>query len=108
VLLSTMKELCSEKTVILLAYGKERAAIPKFFELAAEHFDIEQIPDSALEPCHEATPWSTHRHCKNEAYSEDKLDGKLRTDFTIKAESRMKFGVKIQSPKFHFPFGTSN
>lgn len=55
-----MKELSSEKTITLLAYGKERAAIPKFFELAAEHFDIEQIPDSTLEPCHEATTWSTH------------------------------------------------
>ncbi len=32
-----------------IAYGKERAAVPTFFELAQRSFALEFIPDSELE-----------------------------------------------------------
>ncbi len=34
---------------MFIAYGKERAAVPTFFELAQRSFALEFIPDSELE-----------------------------------------------------------
>jgi hypothetical protein len=47
-LIATLRQLCDAHTVVIIAYGKERAATPSFLEQASEHFHLEHVPDSEI------------------------------------------------------------
>jgi len=49
-LLATMHTLSRPGTIMLLAYGRERAAVPCFFELAAAHWTIEHLDEKLVAP----------------------------------------------------------
>jgi len=48
-LVNTFLALCADNGVILIAYGKERAAIPTFFDLCTPYFNIQEIPNTELD-----------------------------------------------------------
>lgn len=50
-LISSLRDLASKESIVIIAYGKERAAAPNFLELAAEHFDLTFVEDEKLNTC---------------------------------------------------------
>jgi len=59
ILLSTMAALCTPVNEgeaageVILSYGKHRAAIPVFFEQAAEYFELHHVPKEDMPPIKE-------------------------------------------------------
>lgn len=52
-LIASLAALCSPGTTVLVAHGRNRPAEPEFKAAAQQHFSIELVPSSELDPVYQ-------------------------------------------------------
>jgi hypothetical protein len=54
-LVTSLAALCSKETTVLVAHGRNRPAEPEFKAAAQQHFSIELVPSSELDPVYQVS-----------------------------------------------------